>query len=239
MDKHYVQQYARLEKSHWWFRSRAKIISKLLGRYLPVAPLRILNIGAAGGETSNWLSKFGKVISVEHEPDFISLLREEGHEVVEASVTHLPFENDSFDLVCAFDVLEHVEDDVSAMQEIKRVCKREGFICLTVPADRKLWSAHDVVNRHFRRYQLADFKALGKSMHPRYISYFNCFLYLPVWIARAWSNRMKISDRSDFETFKANGLSNKIFGSVFSLEARFMPALRFPFGVSLFGLWKK
>lgn len=239
MDKNYVQQYAGLEKSHWWFQSRAKIISKILGKFLPAPPLRILNIGAAGGETSNWLSTFGKVISVEHEQDFLSFLRREGHDVVEASVTHLPFPNENFDLVCAFDVLEHVEDDAQAMKEIKRVCKSGGFICLTVPADRKLWSAHDVVNKHFRRYQQADFKALGKSLHPQYISYFNCFLYLPVWIARAWSNRMKISDRSDFETFKSDGLTNKLFGSIFSLEARLMPAIRFPFGVSLFGLWKK
>lgn len=239
MDKSYVQQYAHLERSHWWFRSRAKIISKILRTYIQGTRLSVLNIGAAGGESSSWLSRFGNVISVEHEKDFLFLLRERGHEVIEASVLQLPFQNESFDLVCAFDVLEHVDDDAKAMKEIKRVCKTGGYICLTVPADRKLWSAHDVVNKHFRRYQKADFKALGKSLHPLYNSYFNCFLYLPVWIARGWSNRMKISDRSDFETFKSGSLSNKLFGSIFSFEARLMPAIRFPFGVSLFGLWKK
>jgi len=238
MDKHFAAKYSELEKTHWWFLARAKIISTVLSHYLPDQPLEILNIGVAGGETSRWLSRFGKVTSVESDPLFVSLLEKQQQPVTHASITHLPFNDSSFNLVCAFDVVEHVEDDKLALKEMQRVCRSEGFVCITVPADRKLWSGHDVVNKHFRRYQISDFKMLGNGMKRIYISYFNAILYIPVWIARAWPYRNKISPKSDFETFKTNSFSNRVLKSVFGFEAKLMPGIRFPFGVSLFGLWK-
>lgn len=238
MDKEYCVTYAVLEKTHWWFLARAKIITSVLVNYLPKKSLSILNIGVAGGETSRWLSQFGKVTSVENDPVFMDHLMQSGVEVVAASITHLPFPDASFDLVCAFDVVEHVEEDKVAMREMKRVCRNEGFVCITVPADRKLWSAHDVVNQHYRRYQIADFKALGAEMENLYTSYFNAILYVPIWVARAWPFRKKRSPKSDFENYKTGSLSNRMLKSIFSFEAFFIPKIKFPIGVSLIGLWK-
>ena len=238
MDKAYSLQYSELEKTHWWFLARAEIISAVLKKFMPQQPISILNIGVAGGESSQWLSHFGKVTSVENDSFFIEHLKNSGKDIVEGSITRLPFVDSSFDLVCAFDVVEHVEDDKKAMAEMKRVCREDGFICITVPADRKLWSGHDVVNQHFRRYQITDFCMLGSGMKSIYISYFNSFLYIPIWIARTWPYRNRISPQSDFETFKASSLSNRILKHIFSFEARLMPTIKFPFGVSLIGLWK-
>jgi len=239
MHKEYVKQYSELERTHWWFRARAIILTTILRRYLPAEKLSILNVGAASGETSRWLSAFGTVNSVEYDKDFVKMMKDQGQQVTEASILDLPFEDQRFDLVCAFDVLEHVDNDSKAMSEMKRVCKEGGLLCVTVPADRKLWSAHDVINKHYRRYQIADFRALGKTLKPVFISYFNFFLYIPVWIVREWSKRFTITEKSDFERFKTSKFSNRILMSVFSFESKLLPAIHFPFGVSLFGLWRK
>jgi ubiquinone/menaquinone biosynthesis C-methylase UbiE len=75
----------------------------------------------------------------------------------------LPFKDEEFDLICAFDVIEHVEDDLLGIREMKRVCKNEGLMVLTVPAYMFLWSHHDEVNQHYRRYTLKNLKNLGKK----------------------------------------------------------------------------
>lgn len=238
MDKEYARKYADLEKNHWWFLARAKIISTILAHYLPGQKLNILNIGVAGGETSRWLAQFGEVTSVENDSLFIELYKKSGRPIVEASITSLPFNNSSFDLVCAFDVVEHVENDRQALVEMQRVCRKGGFVCITVPAIRRLWSGHDVVNRHYRRYQISDFRLLGSGMKNIYISYFNTILFLPVWMARCWPGRKKDSPKSDFETFKTNSFYNRVLKAVFGFESTLLPKVKFPFGVSLFGLWK-
>ncbi|MBC7867453.1 MAG: class I SAM-dependent methyltransferase [Gloeobacteraceae cyanobacterium ES-bin-316] len=245
MNKEYVQQYVQLEKGHWWFVVRQKIILQFLKKYLAGANLKILNIGAAGGASTLWLSTFGKVISVETDSFFLEHLTEQNIEVVNASVTQMPFNDEEFDLVCAFDVIEHVADDTAAISEIERVCKKGGTICMTVPAFKMLWSNHDVVNGHYRRYTKKDLQELSEKplvLEKICINYFNSLLFVPILIARKISNFTRGSQKSqqsDFTSFKTVALVNKIFKFIFSLELTLLNKLHFPFGVSLIGIWKK
>lgn len=239
MIKDYVQEYVSLEKEHWWFKVREKIILKCIDTYLkPNNNIRILNVGAAGGRSSEWLSKYGEVTSVEYDKDFLDYLRTQNIAVTEASITKLPFGNESFDLVCAFDVIEHVEDDKQATKELFRVCKNDGAVCITVPATPKLWSAHDDINGHYRRYTRSSLDSLLQSniLKAVKISYFNSFLYPLIRLSRKMEKKSPESVRSDFSKNKSLG---KIFGVIFSLEKFMLPRFSLPFGVSLIALCKK
>lgn len=247
MNEAYVKEYAILEKSHWWFIARRKIIRHFLQKNIPTgrSQAKVLNVGAAGGASSAWLSEFGKVVSLENEPLFIEHLQKLNIDVTEGSVEALPFEDNHFDLVCAFDVLEHVEADTKAMQELLRVCKTGSIVCITVPAFNMLWSFHDDVNHHHRRYTrntlgvlLSSFKFAARPQ----ISYFNFLLFAPILLARKLSrlnSRRKQAGQSDFTYFKGNRFINKVMEKIFSLELRLIPFLKFPFGVSLLAVVKK
>ena len=245
MNKDYVQQYVKLEKEHWWFVVRQKIILQCLKKYTKPQPIKILNIGVAGGASSAWLSSLGEVVSVETDPAFLNHLISENIPVVNASVANMPFDNNYFDLVCAFDVIEHVEDDIAAIKEIERVCKVEGFICITVPAFNMLWSNHDVVNGHYRRYTHRSLLSLTEkfsSLEYKRLQYFNSLLFVPILIVRKISSSFsgnKNTAQSDFGLFEKAGVINKILKSIFSLEIPLLRVVRFPFGVSLVGIWKK
>ena len=156
MNINYYKEYAQLEREHWWFKVRGKIIIKLITSCIESSEnkqLNILNIGAATGKTSEMLSTFGKVTSLEYDQDCCDYAKKQFNmTIINGSILDLPFKDDEFDLVCAFDVIEHVEDDLLGIQEMKRVCNSGGLIVLTVPAYMFLWSQHDEVNHHYRRY---------------------------------------------------------------------------------------
>ncbi|MFT3910680.1 MAG: class I SAM-dependent methyltransferase [Ferruginibacter sp.] len=247
MNKEYVQQYAKLEREHWWFLVRQKIILQFLQKHIasPGKQLRVLNVGAAGGASSEFLKAFGDVVSVETEPLFIEYLRQQNIVVTEASITKLPFNDNCFDLVCAFDVIEHVADDVQAMKEMERVCKKDGSICITVPAFMSLWSQHDVVNGHHRRYKKNGLRSLFEKtilLKPIEITYFNSLLFLPILMTRKMSNlfrKNKKQTESDFTYFKTSSLSNSILKKIFAVELTTMKLFHFPFGASLIAVLKK
>lgn len=248
MNKEYVQEYIRLEKEHWWFLVREKFIHAFLKKNLSDGgnqKLHILNIGVSGGATTKVLEYFGDVVSVETEAFFISYLREQNIQVTEASITQLPFADNHFDLVCAFDVIEHVENDQQALREMQRVCKANGSICISVPAFQQLWSNHDVVNLHYRRYTKNAFKKLV-DIFPQLSNikmiYFNSLLFLPVWAIRKVSNLFsnnKSKEKSDFTRFKTTGIINRLMKFIFGLEILLLGKINFPFGVSLIALLRK
>ncbi len=248
MDKRYYKEYYTLEREHWWFTVRLQILEDYIKRKVfGGTPLKILNVGVATGATSTMLAKFGEVTSLEYDKDCCEFLREElGMEVINGSILELPFGAGEYDLVCAFDVIEHVEDDVLAVKEMKRVCKAGGDLFITVPALMSLWSEHDVVNHHYRRYKLGGVRRLFKNDNngkERYSSYFNSKLFLPIYIFRQLSkvlpkrNKEKHSG-SDFGVFN-NGLTNKLLAAIFKVELYWLRISKFPIGVSILYSWKK
>lgn len=253
MDHQYYKEYYDLERNHWWFVAREKIITNYIEKLLrdeklQGKSLKILNIGCGPGRSSEYLSKFGEVISIEYDKfccEFAS--QKTGLEIIHGSITELPFEDESFDLVCAFDVIEHVEDDTLAVSEMKRVAKKEAILLITVPAYMSLWSHHDVINHHFRRYKLPQIKKLftknedGKMI---YTSYFNFFLFPPIYAFRQMSNLLKSGKKrkgsgSDFEAFKP-GMLNSFLFRIMHFERKFInSSIKLPFGVSILFSWKK
>ncbi|MBK9638571.1 MAG: class I SAM-dependent methyltransferase [Bacteroidetes bacterium] len=245
MDYNYFKEYYTLERSHWWFTARRTILESQVQKLVTNPQLKILNIGVATGSTSEMLSNYGVVTSLEFDSECCQFLRSElKMDVIEGSITDLPFEDNSFDLICAFDVVEHVAEHEKAISEMKRVCIENGTVFCTVPAFQFLWSQHDEVNHHIRRYTKKEFSTLfhgsGKII---YSTYFNFFLFLPVAIVRLLSQILPFAITrkgagSDF-TIKGSGIFSKFFYSIFKSENTFLKRkYTLPFGISYLLLWK-
>lgn len=244
MDKNYYTLYHQMEQQHWWFKARAAIlesqVSAIAEKYNK--PITILNIGVATGATTKMLEKFGNVISVEYDKDCCEFLKSNmGIEAINASMTALPFNNYTFDIVCAFDVIEHIEEDELAIREAYRVLNDKGTYIFTVPAFKFLWSDHDIVNHHFRRYTTTELleKIKRNGLPVNYLSYFNAFLFLPIALVRLVTNLFKSNKnteyKSDFETYQIKSFSNSVLYKIFLIERAIMKRrIRMPFGVSVF-----
>ena len=246
MERSLLDKYRRLELEHWWFRVRSGILTDGMEALCEERKgLRILNVGAATGRSTEILQPYGDVVSVEYdEPSFLFCKEVLKMDIVRASILELPFANDSFDIVCCFDVIEHVEDDGKAVEELVRVCRPGGAVFITVPAFMSLWSDHDRVNQHFRRYRESGLKVLFSAHKGRTVrsTYFNSLLFLPIWLVRRLQrllpgNRHKPL-KADNE-FLQSRLTDRIFGAVFSMERSLLRRVDFPFGVSLMSVWRK
>ncbi len=250
MDRAYYNEYYFLERNHWWFVVRSKIIDDRISSIVPAGTeLSILNIGVATGATNNILKKYGRVTSVEYDKECaLFTFEESGEQIIAASVQDLPFRSDSFDLVCAFDVIEHVENDERAVSEMQRVCRKRGRIFITVPAFMILWSHHDVVNQHKRRYKINEIESLfekprscGKEL---YKTYFNTILFPFILCFRVLSkfipeSMIRKGAGSDFTIVSNESIINKILFQVFSLERKLLRYLTFKFGSSILYAWGK
>ncbi|MFN4083935.1 MAG: class I SAM-dependent methyltransferase [Bacteroidia bacterium] len=240
MDKNYYVEYFTLERSNWWFKARLAILKNQLEKIAKGKNnLKILNIGAATGATSEMLEAFGTVKSIEYDKECFEFVKEKLNiDIEQGSILDLNFEENTFDIVCAFDVIEHVHDDEKAAYEMRRVCKKNGYIFVTVPAFMSLWGPHDVVNHHYRRYKIKRLKHIF-SLNSRleFVSYFNTLLFIPIFMVRFLSNLTpwllkREGSGSDFGMFKSAWL-NVLFYTIFILEKPILSKrIRLPFGVS-------
>jgi SAM-dependent methyltransferase len=155
MDASDIHRLATLEDHHWWFQERRAILARWLRRLAASGhtPGAALDIGAAAGGNTRVLREHGwRPIALEYSADGAAVARQRGLTVVRGDATNLPAAAGTIDLVTAFDVIEHIEDDYLAAAEIRRVLSPGGTLLVTVPCDMRLWSAHDVAGHHFRRY---------------------------------------------------------------------------------------
>ena len=250
MDKNYYKKYYTLEREHWWFAARAEILMSQIRRIFGNRnDLKILNIGVATGYSSELLQQFGTVTSVEFDQDCYEFTRDVVKiPIQQGSILSLNFPDNAFDLVCAFDVIEHVEDDRLAVSEMRRVSRKNGVIFVSVPAFMFLWSEHDVVNHHFRRYTSKILRGLfSEHDTPIFQSYFNFWLFFPIAAVRVALRLLtkkhlaKPEDaQSDFDNFKSGGLVNSVLKTVFLSENILLKCfIVLPVGVSLLSSWRK
>ena len=157
MDSTEIQNLADLESVHWWYLLRSESVVRW-ARSLPPGST-ILDVGSASGGNTILLSELGfDLTSLEMSDLGVELQLKRGITVIKGDATNLPFQSESFDAVLCLDVLEHIEDDVSALKEMYRVTKQGGKFLFSVPEDPKLWSDHDEAVSHVRRYLRKDFE---------------------------------------------------------------------------------
>ena len=195
MELEYELQTHRAEDRHWWYQGRRRVIERAVDRLALPARARILDAGCGSGRNMLELARHGEVTGVELSPTSVRLARERDvGEVLEGSVLDIDLPEGSFDLTVSLDVIEHLEDDVAALRELRRVTKPGGALLVTVPAYQWLWSGHDEINHHHRRYNRAALLAAAAQggWHPERSSYFNSLL-LPVAMLLRLLERFKPS----------------------------------------------
>ena len=234
------QQTSQLEKHHWWFVARRKILKSLIQKIQPSKELDILEIGAGTGGNLDMLMEFGNVSAVEPNQFAQSKIKEKFSNIVTLFDGKLPEElnlhDKKFDLICLFDVLEHIEDDRSSVRALQKILNPGGKIIITLPAFQSLWSPHDEAHHHFRRYNISTFKELIKESGLKItrISYFNFLLFPLAIVARMFKKGTLPTN----QIFKPS-LLNTLLTLIFSSEKLLLSKMNLPFGLSLFCILEK
>ncbi|AOW22601.1 methyltransferase [Sphingomonas melonis TY] len=235
MDRIVYDRMAAHDSTHWWYRARRDILSDYLERYGNVPKgARILEIGCGTGHNLPMLGQFGDVDAIEIDPAARSIASERlGRPVGDAPLPDLPgVAKGSYDLVAVLDVVEHIEDDVAALKGMASLLKPGGKILIAVPAHQWMWSAHDVVNHHHRRYSKASLvKAIeAAGLKSRKLTYFNSLLF-PLAAAARIAGRLTGRDDSD-DSPPAKPL-NALFEAIFRLERHAVGRVPLTPGVSI------
>jgi len=256
-----------VEDHHWWFVGRRAIVFSQIEDALgatraslraahsvdgvssdsqkarPGASLtdsRVLDIGCGAGATMDHLKRFGQPHGIDLSEIPLRFSRRRGHQrTLRASATELPFDSESFDLVTALDVIEHLEDDARGLAEIRRVLKPGAPAVIFVPAFQSLWGPNDVQSGHKRRYRLDQLRAVVENAGLRVerISYANVAMFIPIWLGRkilTWLGRDEQA-----ENRINHPIINNLLARIFSTEAGWLRRRTLPFGVSIICVARK
>lgn len=229
------------QDNHWWFVGRRRIVARLIERFVPLGPkARVLEAGCGYGGNLAMLETLGEVDAFE----FDDTARAHAAALSRRKVAYgrLPddigFAQDRFDLIAMLDVLEHIDDDVGSLRALGERLAPDGRLLLTVPAVPWLWSDHDVIHQHKRRYTRAlllerlheaGFEAVG-------IGYFNTLLF-PLALVQRLVARVLGGNGADHGTPPEP--LNAMLAAIFSSEAALLGRIPFPIGLSLFAVLRK
>lgn len=244
MERTYALKYHRLEGNHWWFLGRRDIIYKLIMDYHKDA--EILDIGCSGGALIGFLKAkgFKRLRGIDIDVRAIDICRQKGITDVRISdAAETEFKDRQFDIIIASDMLEHIENEDRALFEWYRILKPGGKLIVFVPAFKLLWSKHDEVNLHYRRYCKSDLiKVLRKNgFSIERSSYWNFSLFFPTSFIR-FSQKLfsRGNKRSGDQLYGVPLFVNKTLEYILRLENIFLSGgIKFPLGVSLFAVARK
>lgn len=234
------EEMARLQNRHWWFLARRQIMrSELAALRLPPGA-RILEVGSGTGSNLALLSEFGQVVGLEMSAEAIAFARAQGLEVPGKVQLHLgrcPEDlaafREPFDLICLFDVLEHIDDDRAALAALAKLLKPGGSLIISVPAYDWLWGPHDESLHHKRRYRRGDLVRLcGETgLQVARSTYFNSFLFPLAVAGRVW-DRWRGGKHVSGTELPAAPLNTGL-KAVFAFERHLLKRMSFPFGLSI------
>ena len=228
-------EYVQFENTHWWFVARRQILDKLISFFVKKdSPFNSLEIGAATGGNLMMLSKYGHLHAIEYDNDSCEQANKRNIcKVIQHELPNkLPF-SQKFHAMFMFDVLEHIEEDVQTLKCLKDHLAADGTLFISVPAYQWLWSDHDEISEHKRRYTLSNLKQkCSESGYTiEYASYFNTFLFPLIAITRFLNN---LTGKKGSDISIPSPSVNKCLTYIFAFERYFLPSLRFLFGVSIF-----
>ncbi|MDO8555500.1 MAG: class I SAM-dependent methyltransferase [bacterium] len=233
MDKLLFERFYELEEKHWWFKGRRKIIRYFLKKFIKNKNRpSILDVGCGTGFNLIDFQDIGEVLGTETATPALEYLEKRGLKE-KVFLTDLPNLQVSkiFDCITCLDVLEHVEDDEAALISLGKSLISDGILLVTVPAYQSLWSRHDELAHHVRRYSKKELisKIQKAGFKIEHITFFNTFLFLPEAIFRI----LKIGKKNDSDIFEMGKFLNFILYAIFYCELFFLKIIRFPFGLSI------
>src|SRR5688572_14418786 len=222
-----------LEESHWWHIGRRRIIASFVkdicAQVTDRTP-RILDVGCGTGGNLKLLSQFGNAEGVDISADALAFCRERGLEVKAGAAEDLPYEDATFDLVTALDVVEHLDDDVAGLREMRRVLRPGGRVLIFVPTFMWLWGVQDDISHHRRRYRLPELRrALTEAgFEVERTTYANITFLPPVFLVRTLMRvaGLKIDSEARINIPAFNGIFARIMGA----ESTLMRFVNLPVG---------
>ncbi len=237
LDESYGREYAALYRAHWWWRARESHVARWVRSLASGRRLRALDIGCGDGLA--WPALEGSCDLSGIEPDARLVPADSPHR---SRIQVGPFPGvrpeGSFDLVLMLDVLEHIEDDIAAMAEVRRLLVPGGHVLLTVPALPALWSHHDVINGHYRRYVRTSLRAAlaGGGLEVLRMRYCSVWTVGPLLI-----RRLAFRGGSDDGAFTAPPppAVNAALSVASRWERRLTDLVTAPFGSSLIALARR
>ncbi len=243
MDRDYERQTHAVEDRHWWYRGRRTVFEGVLaGLGLP-ADARMLDAGCGSGRNMVELARYGTVTGIEISETSVALARgRDVGEVVAGSVLEMPFAQDSFDLAVSLDVIEHLEDDLAALRELRRTVAPGGALLITVPAYQWLWSGHDEINHHHRRYTRRSLQRVAQQAGwvQERTTYFNSLLLPVAVVLRVLDrvNRAKTT-QSSLDLWVPPAPANWLLERPLAIEATLIArGWRIPAGLSLLAVFR-
>lgn len=235
MERHVYDRMAEIDRDHWWFVGRRRILTTLIERFRPKAgPLRILEVGCGTGSNIAMLQHFGTVDAIEPDDHARAFAEQRtGLTIKGGYLPDVPLEDRYYDLIVLLDVLEHIPDDHAALAALRPKLAPGGRLLLAVPAMPSLWSGHDVAHHHQRRYTARTLEAVVQAAGYRKLhrGAFNTLL-LPAIVGVRWINRLlgrKGGDDDRIPAKPVNAALTALFGAERYAAARGL----LPAGVSL------
>jgi trans-aconitate methyltransferase len=235
--------YHQVETEHFWFKSRRRYINSLLRH--EAKDKSVLDIGCSSGILLNELHALGfsksNLYGVDISEKAIENCKKNGIEnsfVMDGAKIEL---NRQFDIIIASDCLEHIENDAEALSNWYSQLKKNGTLYIFVPAFMALWSQHDLVNMHYRRYTKRELVSKLKQSHFKIhkSSYWNFLLFIPLIIVRPLSNLFSKNKQNVSGNLDKPGAFNKLLFHIINTENKILKVFNFPFGVSTFCIAKK
>lgn len=237
MNRAVYDRMAAQEQVHWWFVGRRAIIRALIEREVKLGrDARILEAGCGTGGNLELLSRYGQIEGFEFDPEARRLATNTGFPVSLGALPDQVAEPDAaYDLVGLFDVLEHVENDVAALETLGRKLKAGGSLLITVPAMPWLWSSHDTTHHHYRRYTARSLRRVIAAAGQRAVNvgYFNTLLFPLAAVHRGLNGLFGAEEATD--EIPARGL-NALLSAIFRFERHWVGRVPVPFGLSLFAV---
>lgn len=244
MQQHTYAIMDRVEDSHWWFVGRRAILESFLETIVQSVKSqaqspKILDVGCGTGANLEMLARFGSAEGVDVSDEALEFCRRKGLTVQKGLAETLPYDDESFDITTALDVVEHLDDDIAGLQEMHRVTKNAGYSLIFVPAFMWLWGVQDDISHHRIRYtrkQIVErIEKAGFTVERA--TYANFTFFAPVLGGRTLMKLTGIKPESE-NNINVSVL-NGLFGKIFSAERLWLKNLNFPFGVSIVVVAKK
>jgi SAM-dependent methyltransferase len=233
-----------IEESYFWFLARNEILSKIIKDKTTLKSSdNVADIGCGTGGFAKVLQQDlnFNVTCIDTEELAIEYCKKRGLNDLHLGdlKSFLDVKSKKYKAAFMLDVIEHIPDDQEVVNQVYQLLETDGYFIAAVPAFQWLWSKHDEIHMHYRRYNQNNFKKIfiNAGFEVQYVSYFNTFLFLPAVFKRFLDKLLK--RESDKPVDEVSSLINNLFLKIFKSEKNLLGKIAFPFGLSILLIAKK